>query len=720
MADKAQSKGKSIADLNQLYAEADQIDQEIFAEQRSNVLLVSGDHYTKKGSKFWQRIRDDRNLNEQQKLRLTKNHVQKITKGYRNNILTHSPSVVVVPANDTELQDQKCAELNNSVLEDAKVRHKLRAKTASWCSEFIDIGEVAVKIFWDPNAGSLKGFEAEMDEDSGVPITDEAGNMVASKNPVFGGDFVFESIYGFNLLRAPEAKTFYESRVLIVRKMVQMEDLKAKCAGDEDKLKMIQEDRDKTFLVFSGNEGGYSMSKGQTMLREFYFRPCMEYPQGYYYITTEAGVLWEGELPFGIFPICVATFDEIPTTPRGRSVIKQLRPYQAEVNRAASKIAEHQITLGDDKLIVSNGSKVTQSASLPGVRAISVTGAPPTIMPGRDGSQYLAYMTSQIAEMYDISLIQQDSEEKDSGQLDPYTLLFRSLKDKKKFSLYSDKFEQFLVDVTETYLEMARQYLPDDRLIPAIGKREYINIKEFRSKEKLGYKIKIEPKSDDIDSQMGKQLVLNHILQYVGPQLGKDDIGKLIKSMPLGNLDASFGDMTLDYDNGTNDILALDRGEQPQINESDNHSYLVSRIVNREKKADFRFLSQQIQQNYAQYKKLHMDADAAQKQAVQAMKADYIPTGGYMVGCDFYVPDPKDPTSTRRARVPYESLQWLIQRIEQQGGDLQSLEGMQQSVVADLARNMLQKKPQPSAPAANGMASPQIFRGQASPQGMTR
>lgn len=708
---------KKIEELNQLYSEAEMADQDIFAEQRSNVLLVSGDHYTKKGSKFWNRIRDNRELSEQQKLRLTKNHIQKITKTYVNNIVSFAPGVAIVPANETELQDQKAAELNDSVWQQAKNEHKIKRKTREWADNFINIGEVAVKIFWDPSAGPLKGFEAEMNEDSGQPVTDAQGNLVQSNTPVFRGAFQFETVYGFNLLRAPEAKSFSESRVLIIRKMVQTEDLKKKCGGDEDKLRMIQEDRDKTFLVFEGADGGYKMSKGQTLLKEFYFRPCMEYPKGYFYIATESGILWEGELPFGVFPILVGTFEDVPTTPRGRSIIKQLRPYQVEINRAASKMAEHQITLGDDKILIQNGSKVTQSATLPGVRAISYTGMAPTILGGRDGSQYLAYMTGQIQEMYDISNVDLDSQEKDNGQLDPYTLLFRSLKEKKKYSLYSDKFEQFLTDVCETYLELARNYLPEDMLIPAIGKREFVNVAEFKKQDKLGYKIQVQPQSDDIETKMGKQLVMNHILQYVGNSLDKKDIGKLMRNMPWGNVDESFNDLTMDYDNSVNDILALDRGEMPQMNDADDHLYLVQRLVNRMKQADFRFLDPQIQANYQAFKQQHEQADVAQKQAIKAAQADYIPTGGYMVTCDFYVPDPKDPSNTRRARLPYEAVQWLIQRMEQQGSSLQTLEGVQQGAVADMARMMLQNKQSPGQ-MPQGMGAAPGLQGQASPQGM--
>ena len=66
------------ADLDRIYRDADQIDEKVFSEMRSNILLVSGDHYHKKGTKFWNRIRNSKELSEEQKLRLTKNHTENI------------------------------------------------------------------------------------------------------------------------------------------------------------------------------------------------------------------------------------------------------------------------------------------------------------------------------------------------------------------------------------------------------------------------------------------------------------------------------------------------------------------------------------------------------------------------------------------------------------------------------------------------------------------
>jgi hypothetical protein len=665
-----------IDTLNNYYSQADGSDSELFAEQKSNVLLVCGDHYAKKQSRYWNRIRESKDISESTRIRLTKNHIQKITKTYINNILTHAPGMMCGPKNKSELQDQKAAELHNSVWQDIKERHRFNRKIRELVSNFVDIGECAVKIFWDTNAGKFLGYEESFNENGEV-----------TKTPKFEGDFVFERIHAFNLLRSPDAKSMDESAWLCYRKMIDIETLKKMLDGDQDKIKLVDAASDETYTVFDGTSGEYIKSKDQTMLREFYFRPCLQYPMGYYAIALSTGILWEGELPFGVFPISYAGFDEIPTSPRARSIIKQLRPYQAEINRAASKMAEHQITLGDDKILMQDGSKLSHGATLPGIRALKYTGLTPTVLEGRTGEQYLNYIISQVKEMYDISNVAEDTVDT-SAQIDPYAMLFKSIKQKKRFSAYSDKIEEFLREIVQKTLILAKNYYTDDRIVFVVGRREQVNIAEFKNSQDIGYQIIIEAVSDDVETKMGKQITLNHLLQYVGNQLTKDDIGKLIRLMPYANDEQAVSDLTVDYDNATNDILALDRGEWRPPHAHDNHVYMLKRLTSRIKQADFVNLAPEIQEMYFALIDQHEKMEAENQRKLLAAKNEYIPTGGYMVTVDLYVADPKDPNKTRRARIPYDSVVWLIQQIEAQGGNLAQLEQLATSSQVGIAENL--------------------------------
>lgn len=732
-------KKPGIAELNRLYSEAEEVDREVFAEQRSNILLVAGEHYSKRSQGFDRRVRGAQDLSETQKLRLTKNHVHRIQRHYVTSILAHAPGVTVLPQNEKEIQDKKDAELNKSVWEEAKAKHRLKEKIREWVNDLVTIGEVCAKVFWDPNRGRLVGYEQKVGPD-GAPLTEETGEMepevdpgtgqplldpvtgqpamkpalkpVADESrPVFSGEFVFERIFAFNLLRDPSASSMRDPKPWIVRKMVPHSHLKAAYKDDPEKLKALggAEGRGEEFIVFDANKASYERQKGQVMVREYYYPVSTDYPEGYFFIATDQGILEEGVLPFGIFPLVWNGCDEYQSSPRRRSIIKVARPYQAEINRASSQMAMAQVTIGDDKVLYQSGTKLQQGSLLPGVRGIAYQGLAPQILPGRDGSQFLPYISQQIDEMYKVLMVEEINEEK-NYQLDPYTLIQRSIQQQQKFSLYSENFETFLVDLATLYLELAKHYLPDDALIPAIGMREYINIEEFRKTTPLCYQIRVEPQSDTVETKLGKQLALNHALQYVGTQLTKEEIGKVMRAMPFGNFDEAFGDFTIDYDNVQNDLLALDRGQMPEIHDTDDNDYVLKRLVHRMKQADFRFLSPEVQQNYQAYKQQHEAALAEKSAKIMAAKQEFIPTGGAMIACDMYVPNEKDPEKApRRVRVPYQAIDWLVQTLEKQGQSLSKLEDMNKGVLSEVADMVLARQSQgasPSMPPMPGMAVP--------------
>jgi len=672
-----------------MFSEGESADSDLYSEQRSNVLLASGDHYSKKNSKWWNRIRESKELYNDQKLRLTKNHIHKITRTYENNILSQAPGVTPIPNNPKELQDQKSAELNKAVWEYAKASQGLRMKTHSWCKDFIEIGECIAKVYWDPMAGRFRGFEQAVGDD-GQPQVDENGQLVSSGKAVFTGDLVFERIHGFNLVRPAEAKTMSEAKWLCSRKMVNIGDLKALIGDDEEKKKKIQATQDDTFFVFDGAKSNYTKSDKQALVKEWYFRPCYDYPEGWFVIQTGDVELASGPLPFGVFPIVYEGFDEIQTTPRHRSIIKQLRPYQYEINRAGSKIAEHQVTLGDDKVILQNGAKITSGPNLPGIRSLFVSGQAPTILEGRAGAQFLDYVNSQISEMYQVANVAEDSEEKEGG--DAFANLYRSMREKKKFSLYADKFEDFLVQLCKTYLQLAKEYFDEEMLIPAIGRSEYINIAEFKSAEPLSYQVKIEPMSEDVTTMMGRHLAMNHVLQYVGTNLPPDSIGQIIKQLPFANKEAAFDDLTLDADAATNIILALDRGQEPFISKNDEGAYILKRLSSRQKQSDYRMLAPEIQARYDQTIKVYEQIEADKAEAIKQAQNEFIPASGASIKCDYYIPDPNQPNRSIRATVPAEALDWLIKRLSEQGSSQEQLATQSTQVQSDIARMLMNKQ----------------------------
>lgn len=677
-----------VDELNQLHQDAKALDREVFAEMRSNILLVAGEHYSRRMVEWWNRSRTTTQATENYKLRITKNWLHRAHRLYVSSILGQAPGTVIAPRNDMELQDQKSAELCTAVWAFLREKAQYKRKLREWVSDFCGIGEAVVKIFFDPNKGELKGYEPTTDDDGNV-LVDETGQPIPDeKKPVFTGEIILERIFAHNTFRDPAAKSMSEAAWIGIEKLESTKALKRRYKDEPDKLPMITEANEE-FVVFDSSKGGYTRDKDQTMILEYYFRPSPEYPKGYFYITTKAGILAEGELPRGVFPIGWVGFDEHPSKARATSMVKVARPWQAEINRASSQVAMHQVTISEDKILYQAGTKVSQGALLPGVRGLTYQGAPPTILPGRSGEQYFDYIAMQEAEMNRALMLDMLDEDK-LGNLDPFALLFRSMTQSHKFSSYSAKFGEFLVWMTETALTLAKFYLDDDVVIAAVGRAEAINLAEFRSTSPLSYQVKVEEQADTIETRLGSQLVTNQILQYAGQQLNREDLGKLISNMPFGNWKDTFEDFTLDTTNAKNDFLAIERGEVPKVSPKDNSAYVLKQVAKRMKQRDFGMLQPEVQQLYKQYEQYHTQKEADELAAQKAAESEFIPTGGAMIAADMYIPN-EDPQKTpKRVRVPYQALDWLLKMLEQQGMSAQAMEQMNQAQVAEISQQLMQ------------------------------
>lgn len=679
------NKPKKVQDLNHCYNEAESALTELFAEQRSNILLVAGHHYAKRGRYLDRQLRGVGGVSRDQRIRLVKNHVQKISKGYLNNILSYSPIPYISPKNKSEFHDQKVAEMGQSIWMDMRVRNDYDTLRYHLAKDLVEVGEAWLVIRFDPTMGDFVGYE---------PIVDDEGNLVMEDDgetpkarPVFTGGISWERVLGFNVLTDPGARSWNDCRYAIIRKMVPTKDLESQFAGDEEKLKFISDGAKQTYMLFDSNSGTYGADrKGLTMVREYYYRPCAEYPNGYFYIATEAGILFQGELPLSMFPVFKCGFDDASTSARSFSIIKQLRPYQAEINRTASKIAEHQVTLGDDKIVTQLGAPLTPGATAHGVKAIQTQGQI-THLPGRDGSQFVPYMESQIREMYDVANYYEDAQEVTQGNLDPYALLFRSIKERKKFRLYVDRFVKFQKDICFASMKIAKANYTEDMVVQVLDKKEIVNIAEFKSSDDLSSDILVDEATDDVETKIGRQMTISHILQYAGDKIG-DNIGQFIRAMPFVNDEEIYSDLVLNADNFKADVLAMDRGIFVAARAEDDHDYYIRRLNNRMKMQDFQFLHPAIQSNYQIKLDQHYEFRETQRQQAAMLQSGFIPAQGFLVKCDVRVPDPVDPNKTQILKLPVDAISWLVEKLEQQGMTTSMLQAHDMNVQAAMGENV--------------------------------
>jgi hypothetical protein len=686
------------AELNKHFSDSKTQLNEHLAEARTNVNLFAGNHFHKQGSKFTRSL-EQSGANAETKIRVTKNHTNTICKHIINSILNLAPTGVILPKNPSEIQDQKAAEIHSSILEDFKYRNKLKSHIRRWVHDYVINGEVFVNQFWDPSMGQRLGQEIHVDPETGEQ----------SATDTFEGDVVLERIWSWDVRQDPAAKSFEEAAWIGYEKMLHLDKI-LKMFGDSEEIrKACQSDMDETYKVFDSSSASYKDSKGMILLRQMYFRPCLDYPQGYFVFFTKEKILAEGPLPTDsngnvFFPIKHVGFDEVPTSARSVSIIRQIRPDQMEVNRCASAIALTQMTVGFDKMIAPTGGEIQADSQKAGIRIIRVPGGKQStdIIPGRNGDQFLNTMTSAISEMYSKTGVPEQYQEK-TQDADMLASLYKNERQKVRYSLYADKFSDFLIDIIETTLKLKKAYMPDGSYIRAVGKAEFVNIAEFRAADDIGFQIKVEPGTDDLESRYGKHMALTNMMQYLGGSLDKTTTGMVIKNYPFSNIEEISSQFTKSYDNAKNIMLALDRGENPPISAVDDADYIRNTLNNRMRKPDFQFLDQRIQAQYHDQLTQYNNQYTENMRSVQRAEQGFIPFDGPMVpveGMYETVTGSNGQPKSARMQLPQVAIKWLADQLKAQGQAFGDITNQPLGLQANVANQFM--APQQGQPSTQG------------------
>jgi hypothetical protein len=705
--------------LNQLFKDGEKCDEKHFAEQRTNILLYQGEHFKKKASQFMERNKDV--LTDNAKIKLSENHIQVIVNRWHTSVTNSAPGCLIVPNNENENADIKDAELCNSVKSYAEEQMNYEDKVDRLAKNLIITGEAFQFYYFDPYGGRLIGYQQKVDENGqplfhapdGTETTESVGVMgeqfqpVQGKEPVFEGEIKMKVVHPYNVIRHKAAESIDESPFLCMREMIALDEackfIKDKPADEYKKIKAsFKEGSESAFKVFDATSGEYGDTQGQVLIKYWFFRQSQKYPNGHFKIQICDEIVSEGDLPYGIWPIEYVGFRTVAGAARASSIIKDLRPAQTTLNFLVSNSAFHLIALGDDKVFTQLGSKLQMGPTWNGIRSFQVNGPAPTIMPGRDASQFERAIERQVNTIYRLSDDVYQTEE--SKMQDPTAMLYSRLSQKQKHSPIAKKFERFLCNGWKIYLALAKHYLDDNAVIKRIGKREAINIAEFRRVREDGYTIKAKPVSGTIEEQLGKSMEIREVLQYVGKELPMSTKAKLINQLPFVSKDSVMSDLLLTEKNIENDILALDRGEQIPAAKDDDHEQYLARLKARMKQADFRLLPPQVQQNYEMRRQQHVDFAAQLAQELREAEAGMWPMDGGLVKVDIY------DNNGKRMVMPSGALIKLQEVLAKQGAaqeHLQRLDKQTQIEIESKAQQLAAQNQQQGMGQAVGMQQPQ-------------
>lgn len=139
---------------------------------------------------------------------------------------------------------------------------------------------------------------------------------------------------------------------------------------------------------------------------------------------------------------------------------------------------------------------------------------------------------------------------------------------------------------------LAQKYMSEEDVIRAAGRKEAINVAEFKGVSQLDFAVKIEPVSGDFDTMFGKLTELEIIAQYFGKDLPLEIKASLIKAFPHMNKEPAIMEMMVDYEGPLNACLALDRGEEFIPSMRDDEVAMLKRLTLRTRESDYRLWRQ--------------------------------------------------------------------------------------------------------------------------------
>ncbi|HYE77379.1 MAG TPA: hypothetical protein VEI97_05290, partial [bacterium] len=310
------------------------------------------------------------------RVRLTVNLVGPINRARASKFLKARPIPLVVPAT-SEVKDRQNARFTSKALEYQTRRLRLEQKydTAVRTAQLMGHGywwfhwnpDVIAKVkIKDPATGEslveeMKGGDIELEEDSpwSLMVGDAACNYIGNQ----------PWILRLKMRDLAWVRTRFPKRGKYV----------AGEAGHEDALRYEEQ----VSTLNTQGLGGSGLSearetkapegkegqKTQVLVKEYFERPCPEYPKGRYMVVA-GGVLLKSqeELPYGFYnfpnPYPVVDFPDLPRTGQYwiPTICEQLIPVQKEYNLLRSKLAEHMRLLVHPKVLIAKQHQVPPGA----------------------------------------------------------------------------------------------------------------------------------------------------------------------------------------------------------------------------------------------------------------------------------------------------------------------------------------------------------------------
>lgn len=706
----------SVNDVSRLITESINIDRDHCNEIIRCQKYFVGKHYKKDEKGFITAYVNNDFKNKQDDMhKKTINMIWRSSCDLQNKLASYKMSVTFTPRDGENIEAVMGARICNSILDQVRDSNCMDTEEKKLRHVVVNEGEGCLMWFFDTMKGNF--LKTYSHKSSRKKITSKSfDKIVKAENdgtdletwssfnftPDYSGELVYKRIPNTNILRPPDCTNMDRAEWLGFYEIMNMRDLKLLVKDKNVWDYLLSSSRNMNLFTFNSMKNKYTYKQPGLYqdVAFIFFRPGGNLPRGYYFVHCNGIILFQGELPYGVFPIAYEGVYEKNDSPRHFGYPHNLIEPQQALNATKSKISNQKHKLGDTKILHSNNVKVGD-LNVQGVTHIPVQdqgdlqnpNGKPFIheIKAKSGEEYVNIFNSEMESfrfMSKSNLLEDPlntQKQKKSG--DFLQQFFMSVKEKGSFNEYSDTYVSLLKKSAKIVVKLAKNYYDERNLVPLVKGQDAINVKNFKKIMDLDKLVKLDEQDDSIESKMGQHAIFQTLIQYGGKhfQENPEQLGMLIKTAPLGNFEELYSNMTQPLKVAENVVLKVMNGVVPKPMPYQDYKIILAKLGSETLKPYYERLSEKEKAVYQKAIELYTQAEAELAQQIKAMEADEIPLTGMGVKVDLHTKD-ADTKRSQKVVIPQDAIEWLIQRAQQQQSYKQELvnKGIQPGMAVQL------------------------------------
>jgi len=419
------------------------------------------------------------------------------------------------------------------------------------------------------------GGLVQWDEELARKIQEQGGE--ARPMVLAEGDISVEVISPFELLPDPLAKTIEDAEWVIEERVHTVDWVRSRYNIPKER---ITPNAESTPGLVEARLAGYpSSEKDGVIVRELWMRPGPDYPQGRRVTWIDGTVLEDGPNPYLDLPYVM--FPAIPVPGRfwPRSIVSDLRPAQAELNKTRSQIRDNAARIANPPLLLARQSVDQQYRGLPGEvvqwnAAMGDVAAPRFLQPPEMPGYVQAELDRMERTLQEIS----GQHEVSRGQVPPGVTAASAInllqeQDDTRFEGELRLMEHALSRAGEMILKLAARYYTDERVGRIAGDEGGWETFSFTGAElQKIQRVRVMAGAGMPHSKAARQAamqdLLNLVLQY-GVQVDQRDLRRFLRNFEVGGLENLFATLTVDERQIRDENQLLLRGQPLEINTFD-------------------------------------------------------------------------------------------------------------------------------------------------------